>query len=216
MVFQVQSINKNKGTYLVASDTGEQQWVRAEQIVNVLLQGFKFTNAHLTGRGFAIETPKGTRYVQLKNMTKELEATIKQRIAYDKNLEDQAKTAVEQQEKMVKQVEKEQAKRFAEQEKQRVQARPRAKAVAKAGSDSAKIGNNINNTITYRGKTYLSAATLCKEYNRDLNEFKQLIQKGYSIPEALGVQPLRPESELPKSKERMSKVLDSMESKRGN
>ena len=74
--------------------------------------------------------------------------------------------------------------------------------------------NNRSQKLLYRGTLYLSEESLCRKFNRDIRLFKTLRSKGYSIDEALGVKPLRPEEELVSPKQ-IQRMLDSMAMQRG-
>lgn len=65
MVFRIVNFNKELDLYSVISNEGEQKNVTSFQIVKVMLQGYKFDNAYVTKRGFAIKTASGIRYIQV-------------------------------------------------------------------------------------------------------------------------------------------------------
>lgn len=74
--------------------------------------------------------------------------------------------------------------------------------------------DNVSRKIMYRGDLYLSDVQLCKKFNRDVEKFRALRLKGYSVDEALGLKPLRPISEVT-SVAQMQKTLDQMARARG-
>lgn len=65
MIFRIVDFNKELDLYSVISNEGEQKNVTSFQIVKVMLQGYKFDNAYVTKRGFAIKTASGIRYIQV-------------------------------------------------------------------------------------------------------------------------------------------------------
>jgi flagellar biosynthesis GTPase FlhF len=71
-----------------------------------------------------------------------------------------------------------------------------------------------NKRIMYRGTLYLSDVQLCKKYNRDVEKFRALRLRGYSVDESLGLKPLRPVNEVT-SVAQMQKTLDQMARARG-
>lgn len=206
MVFKVVAFHKRTDLYKVVSDAGEQMDVRAIQILNVLLQGYKFVNVHLTGKGFGIVTPVGTRYVQIN-----MDANT-QRIVYEtlKNMKLAEQQAKQQQEQLKKQQQEQLRKQQAKQEAQA----KKNEAANKLGK-TTKINTKVPSTkIIYKGDTYMSDKILCRKFGADIERFRKLRQCGYSIDEALGLKPLRPQSELVSPK-KVEKALDSMERQRG-
>lgn len=206
MVFKVVAFHKRTDLYKVVSDAGEQMDVRAIQILNVLLQGYKFVNVHLTGKGFGIVTPVGTRYVQIN-----MDANT-QRIVYEtlKNMKLAEQQAKQQQEQLKKQQQEQLRKQQAKQEAQAKE----NEAANKLGK-TTKINTKVPSTkIIYKGDTYMSDKILCRKFGADIERFRKLRQCGYSIDEALGLKPLRPQSELVSPK-KVEKALDSMERQRG-
>lgn len=207
MIFTVTSIMKNKDLFNVVSDTGEGMIVTAVQILNVLLQGYQFTNVKLTKKGFAVATPQGTRYTQL-NMSKETAAKVK--FIVDKQNEAEKQTKL-----MVQQMKQQMSQRT--QQTQQTQCRSIENTIRpKAKSQTQKI-NRTNNRekVVYRGDVYLSVESLCKKFNRDVNTFRKLRDKGYTMDEALGLMPLRPESELTMTRQQINKRIDSSFSTQG-
>lgn len=226
MIFKIVNFNKDLDIYAVISNEGEQKNVTSLQIVRVLLQGYKFDNAYLTQKGFALQTNAGTRYIQVR-MDKQtqmqvaqflnaIKAQEQQRIAEQKRLEEEARRLAEQrrleEERFRKEAEALRLKQAEEQKKQQ-QAQQRAASDNKA---TTKIQGNAGRgqKIMYRGDLYLSEAHLCKKFNADVENFKALRAKGYSIDESLGLKPLRPEEELMSLKQ-LNRVLDSMAAQRG-
>lgn len=66
MIFTITSLNKDLDMYTVINEINEKKVVTSLQIVNVMCNGYKFNNARLTHKGFAVVTTKGTRYIQVK------------------------------------------------------------------------------------------------------------------------------------------------------
>lgn len=206
MVFKVVAFHKRTDLYKVVSDAGEQMDVRAIQILNVLLQGYNFVNVHLTGKGFGIVTPVGTRYVQIN-----MDANT-QRIVYEtlKNMKLAEQQAKQQQEQLKKQQQEQLRKQQAKQE-----AQAKKNETANKLGKTTKINTKVPSTkIIYKGDTYMSDKILCRKFGADIERFRKLRQCGYSIDEALGLKPLRPQSELVSPK-KVEKALDSMERQRG-
>lgn len=189
MIFTVTNIIKNKNIFNVVSDTGESKLVTAGQILSVLLQGFQFTNVKLTKKGFAVATPQGTRYTQL-NMNKETAA----KVAFIVDKQNEAiKIAKQQQAQMQAQVKQQQVNRG----RQKI------------------VGRNNTSRVVYKGDIFSSDEKLCKKFNRDVNLFRQLRAKGYTMDEALGLMPLRPESELTMTQTQLRKQTDSYLASKG-
>lgn len=197
MTFKIESFDKLTDLYLVVSDTGEQKYVTGIQIVQVMINGYKFINAKLTSKGFAILTNKGTRYVQINGLPKQMQITMHNIVAAENK-------AVE--------VKKEQK----EQKVSKPTLKVRAKAVTPK-SDSTK--SEKPKAFTFRGERYLSERQLCKKFNRDIDTFKTMIAKGYNIEESLGLCKPRSDKELEQALEerkRTFKTLDSMAVARGD
>lgn len=230
MVFKIVNFNKDLDIYAVISNEGEQKNVTSFQIVRVLLQGYQFDNAYLTQKGFALKTNKGIRYIQVK-LDKQTQVQLNKYIYDKKQAEEQRKRELaaaeqlrQQQEaerlRLIQEAQKLEQQRQAEQKKQAPQLKI---AIDVSGSmsgpstrgKSTKIqGNNRSQKIFYKGNLYYSEEQLCKKFNADVDEFRKLRYKGYSIDEALGLKPLRPESELMSVKQ-LNRVLDSMAAQRG-
>lgn len=186
MVFKIESFNKDLDLFNVVSDTGEKKYVTSYQIVQVMLQNYEFVNAELTTKGFSIKTDRGTRYIQVNNMPKQVLEAIHFKLNQQKLYEEQKK----------------------KQMTQAIRQKPQVKT-------SSKIdGRSANKSITYKGQIYLSDTALCKKFNRDVNTFRELRSKGYSMDEALGLMKLRPESEIMPRKN-VDKMLDSLSGQRG-
>lgn len=212
MVFRIVNFNKELDLYSVISNEGEQKNVTSFQIVKVMLQGYKFDNAYVTKRGFAIKTASGIRYIQaaldkqtqlqlilFMNEQRRLELEAERQKALQ-----QEQLRIQQEQKRQEQLRQEQLRKQQEQTKK--QSTTKTEEV-RNGNRVTKIqgSNNRSQKLLYRGTLYLSEESLCRKFNRDISLFKTLRSKGYSIDEALGVKPLRPEEELvsPKQIQRM-------------
>lgn len=216
MIFRIVNFNKELDLYSVISNEGEQKNVTSFQIVKVMLQGYKFDNAYVTKRGFAINTASGIRYIQVM-LDKETQLQLIHFIQEQRRLELEAeRQKAIQQEQLRKQQEQKRQEQLRKQQEQ-------AKKQSTAKTEEARNGNKVtkiqgSNTrsqkILYRGTLYLSEESLCRKFNRDINLFRTLRSKGYSIDEALGVKPLRPEEELVSPKQ-IQRMLDSMARQRG-
>lgn len=221
MVFRIVNFNKELDLYSVISNEGEQKNVTSFQIVKVMLQGYKFDNAYVTKRGFAINTASGIRYIQVM-LDKETQLQLIHFIQEQRRLELEAERqkALQQEQLRKQQEQKRQEQLRAEQlRKQQEQAKKQSTAKAeevRTGNKVTKIqgSNNRSQKLLYRGTLYLSEESLCRKFNRDINLFRTLRSKGYSIDEALGVKPLRPEEELVSPKQ-IQRMLDSMAMQRG-
>lgn len=200
MTFKIESFDKLTDLYLVVSDTGEQKYVTGIQIVQVMINGYKFINAKLTGKGFAIITNKGTRYVQVNGLPKQMQITMHNIVAAENKAAEIKKEQKEQKEqKVIKPIPK-----------------VKAKAVTPK-SDSTK--SEKPKAFTFRGERFLSERQLCKKFNRDIDTFKTMIAKGYNIEESLGLCKPRSDKELEQALEerkRTFKTLDSMAVARGD
>ena len=181
-----------------------------------MLQGYKFDNAYVTKRGFAIKTASGIRYIQVA-LDKQTQSQLIQFMNEQRRLELEAeRQKAIQQEQLRKQQEQ---KRQEQLRKQQEQAKKQSTAKieeARNGNKVTKIqgSNTRSQKILYRGTLYLSEESLCRKFNRDINLFRTLRSKGYSIDEALRVKPLRPEEELVSPKQ-IQRMLDSMARQRG-
>lgn len=203
MIFRIVNFNKELDLYSVISNEGEQKNVTSFQIVKVMLQGYKFDNAYVTKRGFAINTASGIRYIQVI-LDKETQLQLIHFIQEQRRLELEAERqkAIQQEQLRKQQEQKRQEQLRTEQlRKQQEQAKKQSTAKieeARKGNKVTKIqgSNTRSQKILYRGTLYLSEESLCRKFNRDINLFRTLRSKGYSIDEALGVKPLRPEEEL--------------------
>ncbi len=221
MIFRIVNFNKELDLYSVISNEGEQKNVTSFQIVKVMLQGYKFDNAYVTKRGFAINTASGIRYIQVM-LDKETQLQLIHFIQEQRRLELEAERqkAIQQEQLRKQQEQKRQEQLRTEQlRKQQEQAKKQSTAKieeARNGNKVTKIqgSNTRSQKILYRGTLYLSEESLCRKFNRDINLFRTLRSKGYSIDEALGVKPLRPEEELVSPKQ-IQRMLDSMARQRG-
>lgn len=221
MVFRIVNFNKELDLYSVISNEGEQKNVTSFQIVKVMLQGYKFDNAYVTKRGFAIKTASGIRYIQaaldkqtqlqlilFMNEQRRLELEAERQKALQ-----QEQLRIQQEQKRQEQLRQEQLRKQQEQTKK--QSTTKTEEV-RNGNRVTKIqgSNNRSQKLLYRWTLYLSEESLCRKFNRDISLFKTLRSKGYSIDEALGVKPLRPEEELVSPKQ-IQRMLDSMAMQRG-
>lgn len=221
MVFRIVNFNKELDLYSVISNEGEQKNVTSFQIVKVMLQGYKFDNAYVTKRGFAIKTASGIRYIQVA-LDKQTQLQLIQFMNEQRRLEleaerqkalQQEQLRIQQEQKRQEQLRQEQLRKQQEQTKK--QSTTKTEEV-RNGNRVTKIqgSNNRSQKLLYRGTLYLSEESLCRKFNRDISLFKTLRSKGYSIDEALGVKPLRPEEELVSPKQ-IQRMLDSMAMQRG-
>ena len=221
MVFRIVNFNKELDLYSVISNEGEQKNVTSFQIVKVMLQGYKFDNAYVTKRGFAIKTASGIRYIQV-TLDNNTQMQLIQFMQEQRRLELEAERqkALQQEQLRIQQEQKRQEQLRQEQlRKQQEQAKNQNTAKTEEvqnGNRVTKIqgSNNRSQKLLYRGTLYLSEESLCRKFNRDISLFKTLRSKGYSIDEALGVKPLRPEEELVSPKQ-IQRMLDSMARQRG-
>lgn len=222
MVFRIVNFNRELDIYSVISNEGEQRNVTSFQIVRVMLQGYKFDNATLTQKGFALKTDNGTRYIQVK-LDKQTQMQLVQYLSNKKLSEEQKRQDKEIELKMIKKREQEKLKEQQLNQKIQVEKEKRLKEIRKAEQETAatvdskvtKIkGNNANQKIFYKGNLYYSDEQLCKKFNANVVEFRRLRSKGYSIDEALGLKKLRPESELISLKQ-FNRMMDSMALQRG-
>lgn len=221
MVFRIVNFNKELDLYSVISNEGEQKNVTSFQIVKVMLQGYKFDNAYVTKRGFAIKTASGIRYIQV-TLDNNTQMQLIQFMQEQRRLEleaerqkalQQEQLRIQQEQKRQEQLRQEQLRKQQEQAKNQNTAKTEE---VRNGNRVTKIqgSNNRSQKLLYRGTLYLSEESLCRKFNRDISLFKTLRSKGYSIDEALGVKPLRPEEELVSPKQ-IQRMLDSMAMQRG-
>lgn len=221
MIFRIVDFNKELDLYSVISNEGEQKNVTSFQIVKVMLQGYKFDNAYVTKRGFAIKTASGIRYIQV-TLDKDTQLQLIHFMQEQRRLELEAeRQKILQQEQLRKQQEQKRQEQLGKQQlgKQQEQAKKQSTTKTeevRSGNKVTKIqsSNNRSQKLLYRGTLYFSEESLCKKFNRDIKLFKTLRSKGYSIDEALGVKPLRPEEELVSPKQ-IQRMLDSMAMQRG-
>lgn len=221
MVFRIVNFNKELDLYSVISNEGEQKNVTSFQIVKVMLQGYKFDNAYVTKRGFAIKTASGIRYIQVA-LDKQTQLQLIQFMNEQRRLELEAERqkALQQEQLRIQQEQKRQEQLRQEQlRKQQEQTKKQSTTKTEEVRNSNRVtkiqgSNNRSQKLLYRGTLYLSEESLCRKFNRDISLFKTLRSKGYSIDEALGVKPLRPEEELVSPKQ-IQRMLDSMAMQRG-
>lgn len=221
MVFRIVNFNKELDLYSVISNEGEQKNVTSFQIVKVMLQGYKFDNAYVTKRGFAIKTASGIRYIQV-TLDKQTQLQLIQFMNEQRRLELEAeRQKALQQEQLRMQQEQKRQERLRQEQLRKQQEQAKNQNTAKTeevrnGNRVTKIqgSNNRSQKLLYRGTLYLSEESLCRKFNRDVILFRTLRSKGYSIDEALGVKPLRPEEELVSPKQ-IQRMLDSMAMQRG-
>lgn len=220
MIFKIISFNKELDMYKVVSNTGEQKTVTAIQIVLVMLQGYTFDNASLTQKGFSIKTNSGTRFIQV-NTNKQTQVQItkflnnkKQAKEQKRNNVEASKSVVNKQQTPVKSPQGDVVKNQIDIKKQQEELKRQYEQAKKPNNKVTKINSNKRKRISYKGNIYISEEALCRKFNRDVNEFKLLRSKGYSMDEALGVKPLRPEEELVSPKQ-IQRMLDSMAMQRG-
>lgn len=221
MIFRIVDFNKELDLYSVISNEGEQKNVTSFQIVKVMLQGYKFDNAYVTKRGFAIKTASGIRYIQV-TLDKDTQLQLIHFMQEQRRLELEAeRQKILQQEQLRKQQEQKRQEQLGKQQLGKQQEQAKKQSTTKTeevrnGNRVTKIqgSNNRSQKLLYRGTLYLSEESLCRKFNRDISLFKTLRSKGYSIDEALGVKPLRPEEELVSPKQ-IQRMLDSMAMQRG-
>lgn len=209
MVFTIMNFNKQVDIYTVESDKHEKQCVNAAQIVQVMLKGYHFTNAKLTKKGFAISTDKGTRFVKVEGLSRQVYAAMSAKIDSEKAAEESKKHAMTQAIQSTPR-----ASTPTPTGRKKVSARPNKDGIETSVQKKIKY----EKPIIYMGNTYFSTKQLCKAFNRDLSTYETLRAKGYSMGEALGKIPLRPESELQKDKESrqdIGRALDNLAYQRG-
>ena len=192
MIFTITNFNKQLDAYQVASDAGQVMNVQSIQIVQVMLQGYTFNNAYLTKKGFGIQTDAGVRYIQVP-MNRQLAKAVANFVT----AREAAKAEIRAEEKAI--------------------AKPKARVKAQnscLGNRQKVDSNRSASWITYKGQKFPSAESLCRKFNRDVKLFLELKAKGYTMDEALGLVPLRPESQL-QPKYNVNKALDSLDNARG-
>ena len=185
MVFRIVNFNKELDLYSVISNEGEQKNVTSFQIVKVMLQGYKFDNAYVTKRGFAIKTASGIRYIQVA-LDKQTQLQLIQFMNEQRRLEleaerqkalQQEQLRIQQEQKRQEQLRQEQLRKQQEQTKK--QSTTKTEEV-RNGNRVTKIqgSNNRSQKLLYRGTLYLSEESLCRKFNRDISLFKTLRSKG--------------------------------------
>lgn len=198
MIFSIRSFNKNMDMYEVVSDTNELRVVSALQIVTVMAQGYEFNNAYLTRKGFAIKALGRTKYIQLNNISPQLNNAIINRLNTIKITEDTKK------QQMTEAIKKPQAV---------IRKKITIPKDYKPRDTDAGTCRKMQ-PIYYRGTIYYSPNELCAKHGQNPEKFMMLYNKGYSVEEALGLKPLRPEEELVSHKQ-IQHMLDSMAIQRG-
>ena len=203
MIFTITSINKELDMYNVVNETNEQKVVSAVQIVGVMCNGYAFSNAKLTNKGFAVATTKGTRYIQV-HMNKAMQIMVQNKVRELAALEEankaQMSKAVNSPESpLVNKKYKQQTKEY------------------KPVNVKQKIENNkpTFNRIIFRGRHYFSAKAICKDFGAIVEEFTAKYEKGYPIGQCLGIEPLFNDKELKEFKEAQMKVSIAMSRERG-
>lgn len=188
MIFKIDSFDKTTDLYMVSSDTGEKKCVSGLQIVGVLLKGFKFVNAKLTNKGFAILTNNGTRYVQVNGLDR-------QTLIQMHDIVDKERTTQQSQAKPI----------------------ARAKSLIKRPiNKNSNATYAYGSTITVQGKKFRNEREMCASFNRSYETYCDMIKKGYNREEALGIVEARPLDVVIKEKIRTQHMLDSMAVARGD
>lgn len=203
MIFTITSMNKEFDMYTVVSDTNEQKTVSGAQIIGVMCNGYVFSNAKLTNKGFAVVTTKGTRYIQV-SMNKAMQTMVQNKIRELAALEEAKKA---QMSKAVNSpVSTLVGKKYTQQNKE-----------YKPVNVKQKIENKkpTFNRIIFRGKHYFSAKAICKDFGADVEVFMLRYSKGYPIGQCLGIEPLFNDKELKDFKEAQMKVSIAMSRERG-
>lgn len=224
MIFRIVNFNKELDLYSVISNEGEQKNVTSFQIIKVMLQGYKFDNAYLTKSGFAIKTDRGTRFIQValdKNTKLQLSMFIQEQLRQEQLRQEQLRQEQLKQEQLKQEQEQKRQEQLRQEQLRKQQEQAKKQSVTKPEETRmqnkvTKIqgSNNRCQKIIYKGILYLNDESLCKKFGRDVNLFRTLRNKGYSVDEALGVKALRPEVELVSPKQ-VQHMLDSMAIKRG-
>jgi hypothetical protein len=218
MIFTIKQYSKKDNRYIVSDELGKEVVATEIQIVKTMIQGYTYTNARPTGKGFGYQSGYGMNFVQVDGLSKEDKIVLKS-LAAEIAARDKA---VKQPQPVQSQVKVNQSKSPTPQtqnipqqfNKNRVEVKKRAKAVARVTPDKNRIPNgNIHKSLNYRGEVFLSDEELCRKYNRDLRTYRELISQGQSIGSALGQLPLRNNTEFNNQKS-LAKMLDSMESHR--
>ena len=189
MILTITGYNKSRDIYEVHNDMNQSMVVNANQIIYALVNGNEFTNAYLTKKGFAIKYSGRTTYIQIANMPRQTELAILNRLEIIKKQEEAKKQA------MTAAIRK-----------------PSLKNINVAQISGMR--DPRQRSIVYKGTTYLSVESLCKDHHRDVETFRSLYNKGYSLDECLGLAKLRTESAVtPRAK--AEKMLDAMAANRG-
>lgn len=214
MIFTITALNKDLDMYTVISDTNEKKNVTSLQIVSVMCNGYMFTNAKLTNKGFSVVTTKGTRYIQVK-MNKDMQIIVQNKMRMLAALEESKK---KQMSNALNNTVK--TSNITNTSKTQQIGRPPVESKQYAPENiniKQKItGNKTSITkIIFRGKHYYGVKDICEKFNSDPKVFLERYEKGYSTEECLGLVPLRSESELIKFKQANQKAMLSMAINRG-
>lgn len=193
MIFRIDNIDKTNDLYMVSSDTGEQKCVSGFQIVAVMCNGYKFVNAKLTNKGFAVLTDKGTRYIQINGLTRQQLVQMHNIVEQEKQLEEAKKQQAHSSGKPT----------------------ARIKGIIKKPITKGPSSYISGPSVTVGGVTYKNEVEMCKQHNRDYRQYKEMIKKGYTREEALGIVEARSMDEVAKEKLKASHVLDRMAYDRG-
>lgn len=204
MIFEIETFNKDLDIYTVVAKTGEKKVVSAAQIVMVMLKGVKFTNAKLTGKGFAILTSKGTRYIQVNGLPKQVLAQMHTMAAQEQTAK---KNNVTSTPSGHQQHNKQEAT---------VSGQVQIKNAMIKRAPSAGSGSYVSGTpVTVGGVTYKSTREMCTKHNRDFQVYSEMLKKGYTKEEALGIVDARPIDVVAKERLKTSHALDRMAYDRG-
>lgn len=198
----IQNFDKMSLLFTVTNDMGEEKRVTANDIMRVLLDGkFKIYDTHLTENGFKYkyfgDSPNDV-YINfvVNNLTPEQKH--------------KAKTLFEREVEWVKRQQRESSTVQPNNSKPTARVKAKVKVSPQAGGNKI-TGNKNNQAIYYKSKVYISDNQLCKEYNRDLTQFRAMYSQGYSIDESLGLIPPRPLEEviaLRKKREKQSSKIE--------
>lgn len=203
MVFTVKQYDKKSDTFNVGDDTGSEMWVPGVKIILVALQGYKFTNVIFNRTGFSVVNDNVKTPYTIK-MSKSTSIKLQAYIA--------------EQRQVANQIKREQEVTKAAENLAKQQSQARAQEPKPKYSNYSKTisidGNNRHKHIFYAGKMYYGVQDICKKFNADPLEFSIRYNQGYSIPECLGLKPLRPISEI-QPRKRLDSILDSMAMNRG-
>lgn len=180
MIFSIIDMDKMHRNFIVADNNGNNMKVTGYQIVSVLANGSSCTNAKLTRDGFLLNA-NGTLIEIKPQLDNNLRKIVNKIVQTDKEI------------------------RKAQIVEQAVNnAQPKAKCSVKvkptaivrkseSSSNNSKSKTPIVGTrsekIYYNGNLYYSEAELCKKFGcEDINRFRELYARGYSIPVCLGLE----------------------------